>query len=108
LSGSLEEEKNMPVGAALPLVHSCEASSCAYNGEHACHAGAVTIGNSGSAECETYLGADVRGGTDVAAAAVGACHEAACVHNERLECTAGEIEVDYTAGHAVCLTYSPA
>ncbi|MFC3688222.1 DUF1540 domain-containing protein [Aquipuribacter hungaricus] len=98
----------MPVGAALPLVHSCEASMCAYNGGHACHAAAITVGNSGSAACETFLGAEVRGGTDDAHAAVGACHESSCVHNERLECSAPAIDVDTSAGHAVCLTFARA
>lgn len=98
----------MPVGAALPIVHSCEASSCAYNGEHSCHAAAITIGNSGSAACETYLGLDTPGGHEDATAAVGACKESACVHNVRLECTAAEIEVDFSAGHAVCLTHATA
>lgn len=98
----------MPVGAALPLVHSCEASSCAYNTQHSCHAAAITIGNSGSATCETFLGADLRGGTDEAHAAVGACKESSCVHNERLECTAEQVDVDTSAGHAVCLTFQPA
>lgn len=98
----------MPVGAALPLVHSCEATACAYNGEHACHAAAITVGNSGSATCETYFGTDARGGTDEAHAAVGACKESSCVHNERLECTAPAVDIDTSAGSAVCLTFAPA
>lgn len=98
----------MPVGAALPLVHSCEAEACAYNGAHACHAAAITVGNSGSASCETFLSADVRGGYDDATATVGACKESSCVHNDRLECSAPEIDVDTSAGHAVCLTFTPA
>lgn len=96
----------MPVGAALPIVHSCEATSCAYNGEHHCHAAAITIGNSGSAACETFLPADARGGTESGDAQVGACHEAGCVHNENLECTADEIDVDTSGASAVCLTFA--
>ncbi len=98
----------MPVGAALPLVHSCEASSCAYNGAHACHAAAITIGNSGSASCETYAGVDTEGGREDATASVGACKESSCRHNERLECTAPQVDVDTTGGHAVCLTFAAA
>lgn len=98
----------MPVGTALPLVHSCEASACAYNGAHTCRAAAITIGNSGTALCETFIGSDVHGGRDSRSAAVGACKEADCVHNTDLECTAAEIEVDMTAGHPVCLTYATA
>lgn len=98
----------MPVGAALPLVHSCEASACAYNGAHACHAAAITIGNSGSAMCETFIGSDVQGGSVSRSASVGACKEADCVHNTNLECVADEIEVDMSAGQPVCLTYATA
>jgi hypothetical protein len=96
----------MPVGAALPIVHSCEATSCAYNGEHHCHAAAITIGDGGSAACETFVSADVRGGTESGDAQVGACKEAACVHNVDLECTAEEISVDTSGASAVCLTFT--
>jgi hypothetical protein len=97
----------MPVGAALPIVQSCEATACAYNGEHHCHAAAITVGNSGSAACETFMPADVRGGVDSGDAQVGACKMADCVHNENLECTAEEISVDTSGASAVCLTFTP-
>jgi Domain of Unknown Function (DUF1540) len=87
----------------LPQVQSCSASSCSYNAESACHAGAITIGGD-HAHCGTFVEISFRGGLD-RTGLVGACHRSDCRHNEQLECTASGVQVGTGADAADCLTY---
>lgn len=78
-------------------------SSCSYNAEHACHAGAITIGGD-HAHCGTFVEISFRAGLD-RSGLVGACHRSDCRHNDRLECTADGVRVGAAADVADCLTY---
>ncbi|MEG3627888.1 DUF1540 domain-containing protein [Streptomyces poriticola] len=92
----------------LPVISECSADSCAYNQEHTCHAVAITVGDIHSAICDTYMGADTKGGEAPDAGRVGACKMADCRHNTGLECHAPAITVGYQQNEIDCLTYDPA
>ena len=92
----------------LPIINTCGAEDCAYNTDHTCHAAAVTIGDTEAAVCDTYIGADVRGGEPAVTGRVGACKMADCQHNVGLECHAPAITVGYQQNEIDCLTYRPA
>ena len=88
----------------MPQVQGCSASSCSYNAEQACHAGAITIGGD-HAHCGTFVEISFRSGLD-RTGVVGACHRSDCTHNESLECTAASVQVGSADDKADCLTYS--
>lgn len=88
----------------LPQVQDCSASSCSYNSESTCHAGAITIGGD-HAHCGTFVEISFRAGLE-RTGLVGACHRSDCRHNEKLECTASSVRVGAGADSADCLTYS--
>ncbi len=90
---------------AMPAVSECSVTSCSYNSDVSCHAGAITIGGD-HAHCGTFIDISFKGGLDVRGS-VGACHRSECRHNERLECSAGAITVGAGQDVADCLTYSP-
>ncbi len=87
----------------LPQVHDCTVSSCSYNENSGCHAGAITIGGD-HAHCGTFVEISFRAGTD-RTGLVGACHRSDCRHNDKLECTASGVRVGPGADVADCLTY---
>ena len=87
----------------LPQVQDCSATSCSYNAESACHAGAITIGGD-HAHCGTFVEISFRSGLD-RTGMVGACHRSDCRHNEKLECSAPSVSVGAGADVADCLTY---
>lgn len=87
----------------LPQVQSCSVSSCSYNADTACHAGAITVSGD-HAHCGTFVEISFRGGLD-RTGMVGACHRSDCRHNEQLECTAPGVTVGAGADAADCLTY---
>jgi len=89
----------------MPQVQTCSASSCSYNADAACHAGAITIGGD-HAHCGTFVEISFRAGLD-RTGVVGACHRSDCRHNEKLECTAAAVQVGTAADMADCLTYQP-
>ena len=57
---------------SMPQVQECSVSSCSYNAESSCHAGAITIAGD-HAHCGTFVEISFRGGLD-RAGLVGACH----------------------------------
>ena len=87
----------------LPEVQDCSVSSCSYNAEHSCHAGAITIGGD-HAHCGTFVEISFRAGTD-RTGLVGACHRSDCRFNDKLECTAPSVDVGARDDVADCLTY---
>ncbi|MPQ98109.1 DUF1540 domain-containing protein [Modestobacter sp. I12A-02628] len=87
----------------LPQVQDCSATSCSYNADAACHAGAITIGGD-HAHCGTFVEISFRSGLE-RTGTVGACHRTDCRHNEKLECSAASISVGAGADVADCLTY---
>ncbi|WP_202805980.1 DUF1540 domain-containing protein [Actinopolymorpha alba] len=91
----------------MPVVNSCAAEACAYNREQTCHALAITVGDSRSAQCDTFFGAAMKGGDPSSIGHVGACKKADCMHNIDLECQAPGIVVGYRESEVDCLTYQP-
>ncbi|WNV77132.1 DUF1540 domain-containing protein [Geodermatophilus sp. DSM 44513] len=87
----------------MPQVQNCAVSSCSYNAESSCHAGAITVGGD-HAHCGTFVEISFRGGMD-RTGLVGACHRSDCVHNDKLECHAPSVRVGPGADAADCLTY---
>ncbi|MCZ2817182.1 MULTISPECIES: DUF1540 domain-containing protein [unclassified Modestobacter] len=88
----------------MPQVQDCSVDSCSYNADHACHAGAITVGGD-HAHCGTFVEISFRAGLE-RTGVVGACHRSDCVHNEALECRASAVQVGSGADAADCLTYS--
>jgi hypothetical protein len=95
----------MTATQSLPQVQECSVSSCSYNADAGCHAGAITIGGD-HAHCGTFVQISFRAGLD-RTGLVGACHRADCTYNEKLECTAASVRVGAGADVADCLTYQP-
>jgi hypothetical protein len=90
----------------LPQVRDCAVYSCAYNRD-GCHAGAITVGSSDHAHCETFVQSTDHGaGTPTASARVGACKRADCLHNQHLTCHAPMITIGPDLDPADCLTYT--
>ena len=87
----------------MPQVQTCAVSSCSYNAESSCHAGAITVGGD-HAHCGTFVEISFRGGFD-RNGMVGACHRSDCVHNDKLECHAPGVRVGPGTDAADCLTY---
>ncbi len=88
-------------------VKKCDASQCAYNTEHQCHALAITIGDEQNHPmCDTYCSASVKGGDLNIMAGVGACKISECVFNAALECQSPEIVVGPTGDEVDCLTFT--
>jgi hypothetical protein len=88
----------------LPTVGSCAVSSCSYNQDSDCHAGAITVGGGDKAACGTFVEISFRGGLD-RGGLVGACHRSECRFNDKLECTASSVQIGPGADVADCLTY---
>jgi len=87
----------------LPQVASCAVTSCAYNQDSHCRAGAITVAGA-NAQCGTFVEISLRAGLD-RDALVGACHRSDCRYNDKLECTAPSVQVGPGADVADCLTY---
>jgi hypothetical protein len=91
---------------SLPIVSTCSATSCAYNHDTDCHAGAITVTGDASS-CGTFVEAGDKAGTD-STASVGACHRSECVFNSSLECTAKDVAIDSAGDTATCQTFQAA
>ena len=92
----------------MPTINECQVDACGYNMEHACHALAITVGNSRHAECETFFKVSSKGGDPSTTGRVGACKMSKCQHNVQYECQASGITVGYAQSDIDCLTYAPA
>lgn len=91
----------------MPVVDSCAVTDRAYNGDHACHALAITVGDVRHARCDAFLGVSAKGGDPAATGHVGACKMSGCQHNVRFECQAPAITIGSEQSQADCLTYAP-
>ncbi len=89
-----------------PKVIDCSVRDCSYNQNKACHAVAITVGDSNCAMCDTYYHSSQKGGAMEITGSVGACKEDDCKFNNSLECSAPGIHVANHMGHADCSTFS--
>ncbi|MBF6044459.1 DUF1540 domain-containing protein [Streptomyces sp. NRRL B-1677] len=90
----------------MPQVSVCQVDECAYNQDSACHALAITVGDSAHAHCDTYFVFPSKGGDSSSVGRVGACKMAGCLHNVGLECQAPGITVAALGASADCLTFT--
>ncbi|NIM02542.1 DUF1540 domain-containing protein [bacterium] len=88
----------------MPKVKSCDATDCAYNIRHKCHAIAITIGGWSVPACDTSMIAQKKGGVPNTTAGVGACKIENCQFNKSLQCTAKWIRVKRYTLDAECVT----
>lgn len=94
----------MSVTITLPEVSACEATACAYNTEHRCHAPAITIGDALIPACDTFLPARHHVEPEPVAG-VGACKVTACTHNHERTCHAGSIDIKVEDHGPDCATF---
>ncbi len=94
----------MHVDVGIPAVESCGVSQCAYNHDGTCHAIAITVGDDDQPRCDTFM-ESLKHVTAQQTAGVGACKVGSCIHNQDLECSAADIEVDMIGRMVCCLTF---
>lgn len=88
----------------MPAVAECGVSNCVYNQGNACHARAITIGDSLGAMCDTFLDSNPHTkGTYTAG--VGACKMTDCNYNTDYECQTDSISVISVNKMAKCGTF---
>jgi hypothetical protein len=92
----------------MPEVRDCSAKSCAYNTSGACHAKAITVGNSATPGCATFFEVNAHVGNVQLQAGVGACKVVGCRFNKDFECTAESISVGVAGNGVRCMTFQPA
>ena len=88
----------------MPQVQDCSASSCSYNADAACHAGAITIGGD-HAHCGTFVEISFRSGIERTGSSAPATAPTART-TPSSSCTAAAVQVGMAADKADCLTYS--
>ena len=93
----------MTATQSMPQVQECSVTSCSYNADSNCRAGAITIAGD-HAHCGTFVEISFRAGLE-RTGVVGACHRSDCVHNDKLECHAPGVRVGPDTDAADCLTY---
>lgn len=97
----------MKITLDMPNVAACDVVDCAYNTDKACHARAITVGDSVDPCCDTFMKSARHVSGVSAMAGVGACKVSGCIHNSDFECGAPNIHVGYvSADHVDCMTYS--
>ena len=89
----------------MSKVSKCDVTDCAYNMNDACHAMAITIGDTVTPRCDTFCQSTIAGGDAGCFASVGACKVFGCTYNRHLECQAPEICVGYKGTEPDCLTF---
>ena len=90
----------------MPKVLDCSVTNCAYNSKKACHAMAITIGETEKdPACDTFFTSQVHGGVKEATAGVGACKTSECQFNKDFECAAPNIHVGLKGTQVDCLTF---
>lgn len=93
------------ISLEMPLVAECSVDACAYNTSNACHARAITVGDSVHPGCDTFLGASSHSKASQRTAGVGACKVSACQYNDDYECMTEQIIVGHASESVRCLTY---
>ena len=92
----------------MPKVLDCNMIDCSYNKNKACHALAITVGDTSCPMCDTYAKIAKKGGAADMTGSVGACKVENCKFNQSLECTASNgIHVGPHSGHPDCNTFAP-
>jgi hypothetical protein len=97
----------MRITIEVPSVTACEATQCAYNRDHNCHARAITVGDGAHPACDTFFVSQEHTNDVEVTAGVGACKVSSCRYNDDFECSASGIRVGTHDGHADCVTFSP-
>ncbi len=95
----------MKMTIEMSTISACEATACAYNVQHECHARAITIGEGVHPSCDTYVEAGHHVEAHADPAGVGACKVEVCRFNHDLECAAATIRIDRHSLHADCVTF---
>ena len=90
----------------MPMVGSCQVSSCAFNRGDKCKAMAINVGGPGP-DCDTFMMADQKCSGASADAGVGACKVVSCKYNDCLMCAAPGISVFLMGNKAACATFNP-
>jgi len=88
----------------IPLIKSCNATECSYNIKNACHARAITVGDSLGPNCDTFINRP-RCSPNSGQSGVGACKMNTCAFNRQCECQADSIEVGKNDNGVQCLTF---
>lgn len=102
----VEDTAMLNITLNMPAVADCEVSNCVYNMNSACHARAITVGDSFGAMCDTFLDSNPHTKATYEAG-VGACKMADCRHNTDYECQADSISVVSINQMARCGTFEP-
>ncbi len=89
----------------MPIVSKCMVTECVYNTDSSCHARAITIGNSVSPGCDTYMAGMRHTKAANLTAGIGACKTVGCRFNSDLECMAESIQVGKVKNKAHCITF---
>lgn len=97
----------MEIMVEMPLIKKCDADECVYNVRTACHAKAITIGDSVHPGCDTYMKASGHIRNSGIKAGVGACKVSGCSYNTDFECSAESINVSQQRGMVNCMAYIP-
>lgn len=85
----------------------CKVAQCSYCADNMCRAIAITVGNSSTALCDTFINTIRSGGIKGLSGGVGACKAHTCKFNMDLECCSDEgIRVSTVGGHAHCTTFA--
>lgn len=94
----------MKMTLEMPQVRQCNVAECAYNREQACHARAITIGDSTVPKCDTFF-QSAKHAMAREIAGVGSCKVSSCRHNQDFECSAENINVDHSKAEILCMTF---
>jgi hypothetical protein len=94
------------ISIEMPIVSECSIGECAYNANNACHARAITVGDSAvHPGCDTFLNSAPHSRARQITAGVGACKATSCRYNDDYECTTDKISVGHASSSICCLTY---
>jgi hypothetical protein len=96
----------MKITMDMAPVDACDATECAFNKSEECHAGAITVGDGVTPNCDTFYMHRQHPRHGPADSGVGPCKVSACRHNRGLSCQAANVRVGWGADAVRCLTYS--
>ena len=86
-------------------VSRCDVNQCGYNTNNSCHAKAITIGDSTTPGCDTFMDIKRHSQRLKRISGVGACKTNTCQFNNDFECIAENVTVGYSNGDIRCLTF---
>lgn len=90
----------------MPVVTKCMVNKCVYNTSNSCHARAISVGNSITPGCDTFMGGAQHAKSVGQVAGVGACKTVSCKFNDDLECMAESVQVGIINNAANCTTFA--